>query len=446
MPRVGSEPAIRVSRSLALVAAATAMLSVGGALLGVANPLGLPPPSPAAAVPVLLGLAAVIVVALVAGWAPTLAWVAIVGGSISGSVSVTAVLDVGLDRHASPIAAIEAALVASLLVPPATAAAYATLGRRRPVVLATAWLVVGSLTVELAYRAIARAGGTGVSGGLPRWAWLSLVAGLIALGLMRDLAPVVHRTRERLAGEPTDRQPPGAPPGSDPGTAGALPALRVLVDELVPGRDVVRAEAVETERGRLAADLHAQVLPSLHRALAQAEAGGSVERLAADLRSAVDDVESLLAARRSIVVEELGLLAGLEWLAERIEERSDVRIEIDVPGAAGMDAISDTTGTERPPRDVERAAFRIAQLALDNVLRHAPGSRARVSVDVSPIAVSLRIEDDGAGPAMDEAAAAHQGRRGIADMRTEAGGCGGALETGRAQPGPGMLVAFRWPA
>ena len=69
-----------------------------------------------------------------------------------------------------------------------------------------------------------------------------------------------------------------------------------------------------------------------------------------------------------------------------------------------------------------------------------------MSVVVSPTAVSMRIQDDGAGPALDEAAAARHGRRGIADMRSEAGACGGTLETGPAQPGPGMLVAFRWPA
>jgi len=436
-----------VSRSLRLVTAATTTLSVGGVLLRLANPLRLPVPSPATTVPLLLALAALIVVALVSSWAPTLGWVAIVAGSISASVAVASVMDIAIDRQAAPTAAIQAALVAALLIPPVTSAAYAAHGPRRPVVLATAWLVVASLTVELGYRAIARAGGEEVAGGLPRGAWLGLIAGLTALGLVRDLAPVLRRTRERLARERAERRATDSPPGSSQGgVAGALPALRVLVDELVPGREVGRAQAIETERGRLAADLHAQVLPSLHRALAQAEAGGGVERLAADLRSAVDDVESLLVARRSVVLEEMGLLAGLEWLAERIEDRSTVRVEIEVLGAASAGGANDTGAAGRPPRDVERAAFRIAQLALDNVLRHAPGHLARVSVDSSPTAVALRIEDDGDGPAMDEAAAARRGRRGIADMRAEAVACGGALATGRVAGGSGMAIAFRWPA
>ena len=238
-------------------------------------------------------------------------------------------------------------------------------------------------------------------------------------------------------------------------TGGTLTVLRVFVDELVPGREAGRAEAAESERGRLAADLHADVLPSLRRALAEAEAGGTVERLAADLRTAVDDVESLLLARRSIVLEEIGLLAGVEWLAERVEERSEVRVEIEVgadggsgaPAADGRGAAAaDGSAPARPPRDVERAAFRVAQLALDNIVRHAPGASVRVAVSASPAAILLDVEDDGAGPPVDEAAAARSGRRGIADMRAEARACGASLDIGRGAGDRGTAVRFRWPA
>jgi hypothetical protein len=194
----------------------------------------------------------------------------------------------------------------------------------------------------------------------------------------------------------------------------------------------------EGERGRIAADLHAEVLPSLRRALTEAEAGGTVERLAADLRTAVDEVESLLAARRSIVLEELGLLAAVEWLAERVEDRSDVRVEIEVGPSHAVGG--------RPAREVERAAFRVTQLALDNVVRHAPGATARILVTSSAREVRLVIEDDGDGPPIDEDAATRRGRRGIADMRAEARACGASLEVGRRPGGTGTAVELRWPA
>jgi signal transduction histidine kinase len=279
------------------------------------------------------------------------------------------------------------------------------------------------------------------TGGLPQWIWLLVVTLVALVGYLRDLGPAVARARRRLdSGEAHGDR-----------TGGALTALRVLLDELVPGREAGRAEAAESERGRLAADLHADVLPSLRRALMAAEAGGSVERLAADLRAAVDEVESLLVARRSIVLEEIGLLAGVEWLAERVEERSAVRVEIEVEpdpaagtGAPGADPPRVGVAA-RPPRDVERAAFRVAQLALDNVVRHAPGSSVRVSVAATPDVVRLTIMDDGDGPPIDEAAAARAGRRGIADMRAEARACGAALQIVRGRGDRGTVVRFHWP-
>ena len=95
---------------------------------------------------------------------------------------------------------------------------------------------------------------------------------------------------------------------------------------------------------------------------------------------------------------------------------------------------------------MERAAFRVAQLALDNVVRHAPGAVVAVRVGSSPAAVRLRIEDDGDGPAVDEAAAARGGRRGIADMHAEATACGATLLVARGPDDRGTAVAFVWPA
>ena len=337
-------------------------------------------------------------------------------------------VDVGDDRWLGLL------VVAALLVPVAIAAAYAALGLGRAVVVA-AWAAVGVLTIGLLSRYVAQTlGGGDLDGTLPEWAWLLLIGLLAAIGLSRDLRPAFARTRARLAAGDagaTGRGVPGA----------ALPALRVFMDEVVPGRDAGRKEAVETERGRLAADLHAEVLPSLRRALAAAEAGGTVERLASDLRVAVDEVESMLLARRSIVLEEMGLLAGLEWLAERVEDRSDVRVEITVEGGE-----ADGAPAGRPPREAERAAFRVAQLALDNVVRHAPASTAQVSVAVGPRLIRLRVEDDADSAPIDEAAAARSGRRGIADMRAEAAACGGALEVWRGAGDRGTAIVFRWPA
>ena len=219
----------------------------------------------------------------------------------------------------------------------------------------------------------------------------------------------------------------------------ARTARRQLSLLLHPWR-FLSTRAAERERTRLAAELHAGVLPGLYRSLKEVEGGGSVERQALDLREAVEEVEGMLARRRSIVLEEVGLLGAVEWLAERTEERSTVTVEIDVedPGAAA-----------RPPRAVERAAFRVAQLALDNCARHAPGATATVRLAIASAHVTLVVSDDGPGLTQTPADAVKAGRNGLADMEDVARSCGARLSVASSDPvaeRPGVTVTFEWRA
>jgi signal transduction histidine kinase len=423
---VASEPA----RKLILAALATAILVSASMVLRLVNPMALPGPSVSAIVPLLWGAGAVIVVVLTRSWAPAVAWIAAVVGSTAAARAVIGVGSEARTLGVPPDRWLDVGMFAALVTPAAIAGAYATADPRTPrsVVIAV-WIAVAGLSIGLMGRSVGRAISGEQAGAIPEWLWLAVIGSLAAIGVVRDLQPALVRTRDRVAA--------GAASAGGSGHPFAL--LRVFVDELVPGRDVGRAEAVETERTRIAADLHAEVLPSLRRALVEAESGGTVERLAADLRSAVDEVESLLVSRRSIVLEEMGLLAAIEWLAERIEDRSSVRVAIVVEG----DSVAEG-GTARPPRDAERAAFRVAQLALDNVVRHVPDAEAVVSIAVSPALIRLRVEDNGEARTIDEAAAARAGRRGIADMRAEAASCGGTLLVVQPADGRGTAIAFQW--
>lgn len=423
--------AVDAARKLIEVAIACALLVAAATVLRLVNPIGLPGPSVSAIVPLLWGVGAVLVLVLTRSWAPAVAWGAAVVGATAAAL---ALIGVGWEARAigvQPGRWLDLAMFAALVIPAAIAGAYATADPRTPrSVVVAVWIAVVVLSIGLVGRSVGRAISGEQEGAIPEWLWLSVIGLLAAIGFIRDLRPALARTRERVAA--------GEASGGATGNTFAL--LRVFVDELVPGREVGRAAAVETERTRIAADLHAEVLPSLRRALAEAEQGGTVERLAADLRTAVDEVESLLLSRRSIVLEEMGLLAAIEWLAERIEDRSDVRVEIAVEG----DSLVEGGTAPRPPRDAERAAFRVAQLALDNVVRHVPGGEARVTLAVSPAQIRLRIEDDGAGAPIDEAAAVRAGRRGIADMRVEAAACGATLLVVQSPATPGTAIAFQW--
>jgi signal transduction histidine kinase len=205
--------------------------------------------------------------------------------------------------------------------------------------------------------------------------------------------------------------------------------------------------AVDVERSRIATELHAEVIPVVRRALREAEDGGSPERFALALRDVLAEVDALVTDRQSITLEAFGLLPAIEWLAERTEDRSDVRVRIDVTEItdAGSVDVDDRRG--RPPRPVETAAFRIAQLALENVVRHAPNASAIIELSAAARRVRLIISDDGPGIAADAGqVAAASGRRGLIDMRAAALDCGASLVTAVAPGGRGTVVRFAWPA
>ena len=200
--------------------------------------------------------------------------------------------------------------------------------------------------------------------------------------------------------------------------------IRIFGEELTPGRAQERRAAI-AERARIARDLHAVVVPDLRRALREAENVGSVDRLAASLRDALRQVEAMVETRDAIGLEIGGLVAALESLVVESDGR---------PPAS-------------PPPLVAAAALRIAALALENVVRHAPSAQVCIVVSSGPDRVVLSIEDDGPGisPGV-ERAALEDGHRGLADMATEAALCGASLRSGLGKHGSGMVVAFDWPA
>jgi signal transduction histidine kinase len=139
----------------------------------------------------------------------------------------------------------------------------------------------------------------------------------------------------------------------------------------------------------------------------------------------------MMAGRHHVVLEEFGLVEALEWLAGRAEEGRELEATVEVdPGS--------TDG--RPPKAVERAAFRVAQLAVENVVRHAGASRVAMHVLASAGAVRIVVADDGRG--FDPAAPTPG--FGLADMRLQAAEAGARVEVGAADGG-GTRVAFAWP-
>lgn len=450
----GLERARRLAPLLAAAAVTATLLACAATLRIADDPLT---PLANRIVVVLVGTAFLLGALLAAPRAPRLSWLLLSLGAMAGLLEAVAVIRSFEDVAGGP-AWRDLTLLGGLVLVAGVgvAAGYADLNRwdrsrlLRAVVLAVLLLVVATVAAAawalvLAARGVPLDVAPGELSPLrfaTRLALVTIVAGVL-LGVARDVGPAAGRAAERLR---RDRDPDG------PDRLWRY--LGYLADELVPGRAAGRQELAETERARLAADLHALVLPDLRRAAAAAASAGAPEEVQLDLRRALEDVEQLMHVRQSIVLEQFGLVAALEWLAERTEERSPLRVELDL-GAS----VPEGARAFAPP--VARAAFRIALLALDNAARHADASTATIYVSLDPTGLRLRIQDDGTqddrapdGRAPDDrprdrgAQAAEPGERrsgagrGLADMRAEAAASGAEVEI---SAGPGMRIDARWP-
>ena len=148
-------------------------------------------------------------------------------------------------------------------------------------------------------------------------------------------------------------------------------------------------------------------------------------------RQALDEMRRLVGMLRLPGdAPELGPLPSLQHLdtlAERMRE-----------AGLGVEVRREGRSVDLAP-GVDATAYRIAQEALTNVLKHAGPANAQVVVRYLQGVVELEIADDGTG-----AAAANGGGHGHLGMRERAALYGGSVETGRLPEG-GYQVRARLP-
>ena len=163
-------------------------------------------------------------------------------------------------------------------------------------------------------------------------------------------------------------------------------------------RDALRRVVAgqEVERRRLARELHdetGQALTSILlglRAVDEAEDPEHVSRAVADLRELVvatlQDVRRLAVQLRPKALDDFGLVAALERLAQTFSETSGIRVDLEAQ-----------LGAERLATDVETTLYRIIQEALTNIVKHAESAAVSILLVRRDNAVTAVIEDDGVG-------------------------------------------------
>ena len=197
-------------------------------------------------------------------------------------------------------------------------------------------------------------------------------------------------------------------------------------------------EAQESERLRVAQELHDEVGQTLTAVTLQAEraaegdpghANQALRDVAHAVRDSLDEVRRIARELRPEALDDLGLVNALIALCNRLDGQDGPRIERDLQGSL----------PPMPP-EVELVLYRIAQEGLTNAVRHAKARNISLWVQGDAESVALRVRDDGVGMPRELPA----GTSGIAGMRERAILVGGRFSI-ESIPRRGTEVRLRIP-
>jgi len=207
-------------------------------------------------------------------------------------------------------------------------------------------------------------------------------------------------------------------------------------DSLIAWRHI--NETLEREIRRIAHALHddsGQLLVSVHLQLARLArelptAQAHVEQCERLLDQAEQHLRQLSHELRPTLLDDLGWLAAIEFLAAAVAERTQIPVEVN----SGVN--------RRLPAEIETAVYRVVQEALTNAVRHAQPKRIHIAVTQRADQLHCVIADDGIG--FDVDACVHRGGLGLRGMRERLSSLGGSLSISSA-PGGGARVSLQLP-
>ncbi len=209
--------------------------------------------------------------------------------------------------------------------------------------------------------------------------------------------------------------------------------LRVYVQKV--------SQAQEAERKRVSRELHdetAQALVVVLRHLDDLAAGKS-KLTASDIRMEVqkilEGVRHFSQELRPSVLDDLGLIPAVQWLASDLTKNFGISVETEI------------RGTQRHlPQESELMLFRIAQEALTNVRKHSQATKALVRVDFADHRIKLTVQDNGKGFKTPSGVGdlTRSGKLGLAGMEERVQLLGGTLNI-QSQPGKGTNLTVEVP-
>lgn len=205
-------------------------------------------------------------------------------------------------------------------------------------------------------------------------------------------------------------------------------------------------EVREEERSRIARDLHDAIgtnltamkmdVHRLKRALdvSDDEMGYELQAITNLVDYSIVEVRRMINELRPSILDDLGLVAAIEWQLDMFSQRYDIEADLDVDPATGE--------LLQLSRDISVAVFRMFQEALSNAGRHAGAARVGVRIRCCNNRLLLEISDDGKG--FDVETESGHNSFGLMGMRERARAFGGHVHV-QSSPGSGTRLLVDMP-
>lgn len=197
-------------------------------------------------------------------------------------------------------------------------------------------------------------------------------------------------------------------------------ALRELSFRLQHAREVERASIAREIHDELGSTL-TSIKFDLSWAVEKSGNRAQFEDIFRGLDTAIQSVKRICTALRPAILDDLGLLAALEWQLGQFGKKTGIRCKIETKGSEPS-----------VPQDVATGIFRIFQETLTNIARHAEAANVRVEFKANERDIALTVTDDGKG--IDPKKSAASKSLGILGMIERAQALGGALSVSPAKP------------
>ncbi|WP_406121274.1 sensor histidine kinase [Streptomyces sp. NBC_00989] len=212
-------------------------------------------------------------------------------------------------------------------------------------------------------------------------------------------------------------------------------AQRLLTQERM-ARAAEAESAALAERARIAREIHDVLAHSLSAQLVHLEAARLLIERGADRETILERVVAARGMARDGLVETRQALSALRGEMSPLED-----FLTEIVGTTGRAEVTVTGDRRQLPAEASQAVRRVAQEALTNVRKHAPGAKVLLTLDYGEHEVTLDVRDSGGSPGELTGAG---GGYGLLGMRERAELLGGSLRAGPDEEG--FVVTLKVPA